>query len=175
MTDVLVERYSEEPLTDAELLRMMKAGAGCLDVHRVQWKRSLLSADARDLICHFSSADLESVRFVVKAQGSLPARVLSYTLRDPPGVTDDQLAQANVFASWRFDEPVPLEDLRAPGDAGSVCLHNHRVRFLRMFVANDGRRVIGLLLAPDAESVRHALRDAKQPVERVWAFQQFGP
>ena len=175
MTEVLVERYSEVPLTDTEIARMGEAASGCLDIHRVTWNRSLLSSDRRELICHFLAADLESVRFVIKAQGALHARVWSCTVRDLPGVTNDELARANVFASWSFDQPVALEELRAQGDAGAVCLQSHRVRFLRTFVSSDGRRMIYLCLAPDAESVRLALRDAKWPVERVWAFRQFHP
>jgi len=62
MTDVLVERHMDEPLTDAEFLRMAQAAGGCLDLHRVEWNRSLLAADARHLVCHFTAVDLESVR-----------------------------------------------------------------------------------------------------------------
>ncbi|HKO47550.1 MAG TPA: nickel-binding protein [Polyangiaceae bacterium] len=175
MTEVLVERHSEVPLTTTDIARMGEAGSGCLDIHRVSWNRSLLSADGRELICHFSAADLESVRHVIKSQGPLHGRTFSCTWRDPPGVTNDELAHANVFVSWNFEQPAVLEELRAQGDAGAVCLQNHRVRFLRTFVSSDGRRVICLCLAPDAEAVRLALRDAKRPVERVWAFRQFHP
>jgi len=35
--------------------------------------------------------------------------------------------------------------------------------------------MISLYQAPDAESVRLALQDARMPVERVWAFRQFRP
>ena len=173
MTEVLVERYAEEPLTDSEFARMAAAGRGCLDLHRVHWYRTLLSADARELVCHFSAADLESVRMVLRAQGSLRAEVWSCAVRDAPGITNQELSQANVFASWRFDEPVALEELESIDASASVCLQNHRVRFLRTFVAADRRRVVCLCRAADAESVRLALRDASRPVERVWAFDQF--
>jgi hypothetical protein len=175
MTEVLVERHSPEPLSEWELAAMSEAGIDCLDLHRVQWHRSLLSADGHELICHFTGADLESVRMVLKAQGSLRAEVWPCTWRGAPGLTNEDLGQANVFASWRFDEPAPLEELESIDASAAVCLQNHRVRFLGTFIANDRRRVICLCLAADAESVRLALRDAKRPVERIFPFSQFHP
>jgi len=175
MTDVLVERHMDEPLTDAEFLRMAQAAGGCLDLHRVEWNRSLLAADARHLVCHFTAVDLESVRRVVRAQSSGPAEVSACTLRDAPGLDSSALARANVLVSWRFSEPSALENLESMDASAAVCLRNHRVRFLRTFVASDRRRVICLCQAADAESVRLALRDAPRPVERIWAFRQFHP
>ena len=112
---------------------------------------------------------------VLRAQSSLRAEVWSCTLRDAPGLDQEQLARANVFASWRFDDPVALEELDSIDASAAVCLRNHRVRLLRTFIANDRRRVICLCLAADAESVRLALRDAKRPVERIWPLRQFYP
>jgi uncharacterized protein DUF4242 len=175
MTDVLVERHAEEPLSDAEIARMAEAGGACREAHRVRWKGTLLSADARDLICHFAAADLESVRWVVKAQGTLRARIWSCTLRDQPDLTADELAQSNVYVSWQFDEPIAAEELESIEENGAVCLSSHRVRFLRTFVSNDRRRVVCLCRAADAESVRLALREAKPAVERVWPFRHIIP
>ncbi|HEY0463366.1 MAG TPA: nickel-binding protein [Polyangiaceae bacterium] len=175
MTEVLVERHAEQPLSELSMFRMSEAGSGCMDLHRVHWNRSLLSADGRELICHFSAADLESVRLVLKAQGSLRAEVWACSWRDAPGLSAHELAQANVFASWRFNAPIAPEELESIDASAAVCLRNHRVRFLRTFLASDRRRVICLCLAADAESVRLALRDAKPPVERVWAFRHFQP
>jgi len=175
MTEVLVERHAQQPLTDWDLAEMSEAGSGCLDLHRVDWHRTLLSADGHELVCHFSSADLESVRLVLKAQSSLRAEVWPCTRRDAPGISNDQLAEANVFASLRFDEPVPLEALEAIDASSAKCVQNQHVRLLRTFIASDRRRVSCLCLADDAESVRLALLDANQPVERVWAFRQFHP
>jgi hypothetical protein len=175
MTEILVERRAEQPLTDWDLAEMSEAGGGCLDLHRVQWHRTLLSADAQELVCHFSAADLESVRAVVKAQGPLRGQVWACTLRDAPGLTADDLAAANVLVSWNFEQPVALEELESIDASAAVCLRNHRVRFLRTFIASDRLRVSCLCLAADAESVRLALRQANRPVERVWAFRQFHP
>ena len=137
MTNVLVERHMDEPLSELELFRMSEAGQSCLELHRVRWDRSLLSADARELICHFDAADLESVRMVLRAQSSQRAEVWPCTLRDAPGLDQEQLARANVFASWRFNEPIALEELDSIDASAAVCLtqspcaltaHVHRQR-----------------------------------------------
>jgi len=175
MTEVLVERHAERPLNEADLVQMRDDAVNCSNIHRVNRHSTLLSADGRQLLCHFSSPDLESVRLVIKAQRPLPAEVWACRVRDAAGLTAAELAQANVLASWRFTAPVALEEL-APVDASAaVCLHNHRVRLLRTFVANDRRRVLGLFQAADAESVRLALREAEPPASCVWAFRQFLP
>ena len=175
MTEVLVERHAPQPLTAADIAQMIEDAAGCGGIHRVDRHLSLLSTDGRELLCHFSSPDLESVRLALKAQRPMPAEVWACSLRDAPDLTADELAQTNVLASWRFEAPVAFEELESIDASRAVCLRTHRVRFLRTFVASDRRRVICLCQAADAESVRLALRESKQPVERVWAFRQFLP
>jgi hypothetical protein len=175
MTEVLVERHAERPLNDADLAQMREDAEKCSSIHRVKRHSTLLSADGRELICHFSSPDLESVRLAIKSQRPLPAEVWACSVRDAAGLTAGELVQANVLASWRLTAPVALEELAAIDASAAVCLHNHRVRLLRTFVSNDRRRVLGLFQAADAESVRLALREAEPPVECVWAFRQFLP
>ena len=48
------------------------------------------------------------------------------------------------------------------------CLTLHRVRWLRTLVSIDTRRVLCHFRAPDAESVRIALRGSKLGVGAVW-------
>ena len=175
MTEVLVDRRIDQPHTDAEIQQLLDDSADCRDIYRLDRHRSLLSADRRQLICHLSSPDLESVRRALKTQGPLTADVWSCTLRDAPGLTNEELAQANVWASWRFEIPVAIEELESIDPSGSVCLRTHRVRLLRAFISTDRRRVSCLCQAADAESVRLALRESKWPVDRVWAFRQFLP
>jgi hypothetical protein len=175
MTEVLVERHWEAPLTDADMQGMFENAVGCLDIHRVGWNGSLLSADGRELFCHFSAPDAESVRIALHQARSPRGSVWAGTVHDAPGLTDDELARANVLVSRRFEEPVALRDIQALEDAGAGCLETHRVRFVRTFFSTDRRRMICLYHAPDAESVRIAQRAANMPVERIWTFRQFRP
>lgn len=174
MTDVLVERHWDEPLSDADVQRVFASAGDCLGIHRVDWHGSRLSADGRELFCHFSARDAESVRIALQQSGSQRGQVWAGTVHDEPGITDDELTRANVLASRRFEEPVVLEEVQSAEHAGASCLAAHRVQRVRTYLSADRRRMISLYRAPDAESVRLALQAASIPVERVWAYRQFG-
>jgi len=173
MTEVLVERRPDAPLTIAEASAIIQGGDDCRGIHGLTWHRSLLSNDGQQMICHLTSPDLESVRIALRsAPVQMDVDIWACTVTDAPGLTLHELAQANVLASFRADSFTP-EQLTALDDSGAVCVRNHRVRVLRTFIASDRRRAICLCLAADAESVRLALRELLLPVERVSAFRQF--
>jgi hypothetical protein len=175
MNNVMVERRLELPLTDADIRSLFDASGGCLARHRCDWCGSLLSADGRDLFCHFRAPDAESVRIALQQSGTPRGSVWSGTIHDAPGMPEAALLQANVMVTRRFAAATRLADIQAIEDAGSGCLDNHRVRFVRTYFSSDRMRMICLYCAPDAESVRIAQREAKMPVERVWSFRQLRP
>ena len=175
MTEVIVERNWEQPRTDAELLEMVENSAGCLARHRSDWHGSLLSADRRDLVCHFSGPDAESVRIALRQAGSADFRAWAATIHDAPGFSGADLDSANVLVARSFMEPADFDAIQALEDAGKGCLDVHRVRFVRTYFSRDRKRMICLYEAPDAESVRMAQREAQMPVERVWPFQRLTP
>ena len=175
MTEVIVERDWDRPRTDAELLEMVETSAGCLARHRSNWIGSVLSADRRDLVCHFSGPDAESVRIALRQAGSTKLWAWAATIHDAPGFSDADLARANVLVARSFAEPADFNAIQALEDAGKGCLDVHRVRFIRTYFSCDQKRMICLYEAPDAESVRIAQREASMPVERIWSFQRFTP
>ena len=175
MTDVFVERRWDDPRTEADLQRMIEDAAGCLETHRCVWRGSLLSADARDLVCHYTAPDAESVRLALRDARAVPGKVWAGTVHDAPHFTDSDLDKANVLVARRFEEPADFDTIQAREDAGSGCLELHRVRFVRTLFSRDRKRMICLYEAPDAESVRLAQREAEMPVERVWPCRRFTP
>jgi len=175
MNDILVERHWDQALSDADMLAMLGSAADCLGIHRVDWHASRLSADGHELFCHFSAADAESVRIALNKAGSPRGQVWAGTVHDAPGMTDDELARANVLVSRRFEERMAFEEIQAAEHAGASCLLTHRVQRVRTYLSADRRRMISLYQAPDAESVRLALQAANVRVDRVWAFRRFGP
>jgi hypothetical protein len=175
MTDIIVERHWEPPITPAQIEDMARSGGGCLAAHRCDWRGSLLSADGRELICHFTAPDAESVRLALHDAGSPRGSVWPATVHDAPDTTAATFAEASVLVSRRFDEPVVLADIQAIEDSGAGCLETHRVRFLRSYFSIDHKRMICLYRAPDAESVRIAQREAGMPVERVRAVRPVRP
>jgi len=73
-----------------------------------------------------------------------------------------------VLVERRFSRPTRFEDIQALEDEGAWCLKAHGVRFLRTFFSRDGKRMLCLYEAPDAEAVRLAETQAKVPFDNVW-------
>ncbi len=173
MPELFLERDFDPPLLAAAVRAVSRSlqEQGCLDLHRVEWAGSLLSADGRKMVCRFRAADAESVRIVLRTVGVADmSRLWPGTRHDRPGLTEAESAAANVLVRRRFEQPVTLEEIQAREDAGAWCLEARRVKFIRTFFSTDCRRMICLYQAPDAESVRQAQRQAGMPVEDVWAF-----
>lgn len=175
MIDVLVERYFEEPLAAERVMTLTLGAQGCFDLHRIDWQGSLLAKDGHRLLCHFRAPDAESARTGLRQAGADVTTLWSGTVHDAPGLDPASLASANVLVERSFAEPVTVEAIQALEDAGAACLQNHRVRFVRTFCSLDGKRMICLYRAPDAESVRLAQHQAGMPLDRVWAFRRIHP
>ena len=170
MVDVFVERTFDPPLTSETLEQMFEGSRGCLGLYRIDHVRSLLSPDMSRLVCQFSGPDAESVRAALRKAGADVSRLWPGTTHDAPGVTTDDIAQANVLVQRHFDAPVALGDIQAIEDEGAWCLEARNVQFVRTYFSSDRTRMVCLYRAPDAESVRAAQRQAKMPLDDVWAF-----
>lgn len=170
MTDVFVRRTFDPPLTDESFDALARDGAGCLDLHRVRWRQSLLSCDGRRLFCWFSAPDAESTRLALRQAGSRDAVPWPGTVHDSPAPDAPPAHAANVVVERSFEEPVTLEEIQALEDAGAGCLAARHVEFVRTFFSRDRRRMVCLYRAPDAEAVREAQRKAGMPVDAVWSF-----
>jgi hypothetical protein len=170
MTQIILERCFTPSLSAEGFWEMALGSADCLSLYRVQWQESLLAADGSCLLCRFESPDTESVRMVARKAGTQIRAVWAGTVHDT-GRTE----QPDVVVERRFGQPVTLESVQAVEDAAASCLAAHRVTFLRTFFSLDRLRMICLYLAPDAESVRIAQRQAGMPAERVWACRRLSP
>jgi hypothetical protein len=173
MNDVFIERRLPEPLTGDGLQAIVGRFDGCREVHRVTWRGSLLSSAADELFCHFQAPDAESVRIATR-EGP-PGRLWPCQVQDAAGVGPEDLERVTAIVVHAFDEPAGFgaRQLREVIDLG--CFQLHRVRLLRSYLATDGRRMVALYQAPDAESVRLAQRRAGLPADRVLAVRRFSP
>src|SRR3954468_4013662 len=127
MTAVLVEHHWESPLTDADMNAIIACTASCFGLHRVDRNLSLLSADGREVFCHFTAPDAESVRIALRQACVPPGHAWSGTVHDAPGLTDERFAQANILVSRKVDAPVALEEIHALDDFGVNRFLTHRV------------------------------------------------
>jgi hypothetical protein len=168
MVHVILERQFDPALALEVFHEMSLESTGCMPLYRVDWQESLLAEDGNRLVCRFEAPDIESVRMTAKDKLAVGRTSWSGTVHDT-----GREGVANVIVERRFEDPVTVESLQAIEDAAAWCLQQYKVTFLRTFFSADKRRMLCLYKAPDAESVRLAQREAKMPVERVWACRAF--
>lgn len=75
---------------------------------------------------------------------------------------------ARIIAEQSFDPPMSAEDQEAFARRLDACLEVRNGAWRRSAIAADRRRMICEFEAPDAESVREAMRSARVPFDRVW-------
>jgi len=170
MTDVLVERYFDPPLTEADVFAMASEAKGCFGLHRVGWRCSFLATGGRQMLCWFNAADAESARIALHQTGARIERLWSGTVHEGPGD-----GEPNVIVERQFVQPTQLQQIQDIEDAGAWCLESRGVKFVRTFFSVDRKRMICLYQAPDADSVRQAQRQAGVPCDAVWAFDVIFP
>ena len=175
MTDVLVERRWQPPLTDADALVMAQLAEDCLGIYRVDWCGSLLSSDGAQMFCHFRAPDAESVRIALRQPGASPGNAWSCTVEDAPRAGLSDLARVNVVTTHRFDEAVDVATIQALARSAASHLDGRHGCLVRTYVSNHGRRMICLYQSADIEPVRNAEHQAGVAPDRVWAVRRFAP
>lgn len=167
---VVVERAFDEAKLFDELQRAEDAVAWCLEQHEVKFTRSYLSLDGRSMVCLYDAPDAEAVR-ETQRRGGLPF-TRAWTATELTGTGHAYAAPpgfSTVVVERELPAGVTLEQIRALVASPDACFHLHRATLLASHVARDARRMVCVYSAPDAESVRRANVQARQPVSRAWA------
>jgi hypothetical protein len=81
---------------------------------------------------------------------------------------------ARVIMEQTFESPLSDEESARYAARLDPCLEVRNGAWVRSYYAKDRRRCICEFEAPDAESVRTALRLADVPFDRVWSADAFG-
>jgi len=170
METIVMQRRFDPPMDVAGFHGLVADAVGCLGTYRVTWLESFLAQDGSALVCCFRAPDTEAIRNVARGDSAIDRQVWRGDCAD-----SGRDGLASVLVERRFDTAVALADLQAIEDAAADCLQRHRVTFLRTYHAADGRTLLCLYRAPDAESVRLAQRQAGMPLERAWACHHFTP
>ncbi|HEU5293806.1 MAG TPA: DUF4242 domain-containing protein [Burkholderiaceae bacterium] len=59
---IVVERTFDAPHTEADMAAVKSRMRPCREAYGVSWKRTVVSADRRRVICEFEAPDAETVR-----------------------------------------------------------------------------------------------------------------
>ena len=170
MVEVLVERSFAEPAEFAALQALEDCGARCLQEHRVRFLRTWFSHDRLRMICVYEAPDAESVRLAQRQAGMPFDRAWCAHRTAPPAGSPGPPpgAREHVVLERTFAEPMTPAVMAALLEKGVACLPRHRVHYVGGHLSADGRRMICVFKAPDAESVRIANRTAGFPFDRAW-------
>jgi hypothetical protein len=95
---VVVERSFDEPFDIDELVAMRSKAAWCLDLYRVRYLRSFLSADCKRMLCLYDAPDAEAVRQVCRQLGAPYDRIWAATEYVRPPGSDRHVAVARSEA-----------------------------------------------------------------------------
>ncbi len=80
-----------------------------------------------------------------------------------------------LIVETTYDPPLTDETRRRDQERLDPCLALRGVEWVRSYEAADRRRKVCLFRAPDAESLREALRGAGLAYDRVWIAEQREP
>jgi hypothetical protein len=75
---------------------------------------------------------------------------------------------AEIFLERSYDTPVCASDVLAMAKKAGGCYDLHRIEWQGSLLAPGGRKLLCRFRAPDAESVRIALRDLRAGFGRLW-------
>jgi hypothetical protein len=180
MTDCIVlERVLDPPIALDDLTAMEAQATWCMQQYRVQHQSSLLSADGRQMMCAFAAPDTEAVRSVLRQldvapRGLWPATVLgpeTLPVLAPLATTGTEV----TVVARHFEDPIEIEALDDRVRQGAWCFEQHRVRWLRSWLAHDRQTMLCAYTAPDAESVRVVQRQVELPFSSVRSAGVFVP
>ena len=175
MTQLILERVFEPPITIADVHAAARAGGWCLNMYRVGWNGSFLSAGGRQLVCSLTAPDAESARRAFRTAGADTRRLWAASVHEARAHEVPTVVTPNVLVERSFTSPALFEKVHALEEAKGWCLEQHRVRWVRSYLSSDGRRMLCLYQAPDAESVRLAQHEAGLAFDTLWPFAQTGP
>jgi len=75
---------------------------------------------------------------------------------------------AHIIVETNFDRPISDAELMDVGNKLKPCVEERHGKRLRSYLSSDRRRMICHYDAPDAETVREAIRSAGLPQGEVW-------
>ena len=78
-----------------------------------------------------------------------------------------------VIMEQTFETPISDEHLSRIAKRMDECLEIRNGAWARSYLSRDRKRMVCEFLAPDAESVREALRSGDVPFDRVWSSEVF--
>jgi hypothetical protein len=75
----------------------------------------------------------------------------------------------DILLERQWPEAISVDAILAMSAAGEGCMRLHRITWHGSLLSSDGKELLCHFRAPDAESLRIAMRQAGEPPGRAWA------
>ena len=171
MTEIIVERHFDTPLSFDDIKDILKFSSGCFDDWQITWQDSYQSADGKIMFCRFSAPDVESVRMALRQTGTeCSAKIYPITQH----ISENDL-DINVIVKRELAAPTAFEKLQDQEESNISCLDMHNVTFIKTYFSLDQKYMLCMYNAPDVESVRISQRQAEMPVSKVYSCKELLP
>jgi cyclohexanone monooxygenase len=159
---------------DQDGLRRLARHA-CLDLHRVQWIRAFLAEDGTRMFCWYRALDAESVRLVLRQQGSTGAVVWPAELG---GATDDgplESAREALALEFEIEPAVNGEAMASTMNAVLAALKAGGNGICRAFAARKGTRLVCLVSTSEPKAVNARVESSATQPTRLWRCLEIDP
>jgi len=162
------------PRLDRDGLRRL-ARLACLDLYRVEWRRSYLATDGSRMLCWYRAPDAEAIRLILRQQGTAGATVWP---ADVSGTTDSEPLDGGrncVAVEFAFETPLGTEELAATRSSVVVALEAAGLSSDRAFASRSGTRLVFLVDDVDEATVSRCLRAVGLAPDAVWRCTELDP
>jgi hypothetical protein len=167
---VVVEQRLAEPVAPQGAHALLERCALSFPGIGARHVLSYLSVDGRRLICLFEAPDRGRLEALL-AEIGVPFERLweARWIPSPEPAAPFEGAGATVVVERVAAAPLDEAALAGLEARARWCLDLHRVRHLGSYLALDGRAMLCVYAAPDAEAVRRVGREAGITSGRAWA------
>jgi cyclohexanone monooxygenase len=162
------------PPLDRDGVRRM-ARLACLELHRVQWLRAYLAMDGARMLCWYRAPDAESVRLVLRQQGTAGAVVWPADVSDASNAEPDEGGRDRIAVELGFDTPPGRDGLASMEASVVAALEAAHYTLSRVFASKCGTRLFLLVEGQDPESVAGCVRSPSITPTDVWQCVELNP
>ena len=175
MRDYFTVSSLTPPLGQDDVRRL--ALLSCLELHRVSWHRAYLASDGTRLFSWYRAPDGESLRLVLRQQGSPEGDIWFSNVdeeigRDPDDVIDKP---GQVVIEFEFDTPLDPEGITSKTKSVSSLLRKLGCFTTRIFTPRGGTRLVYIVNAAHQDPIADRLHAEGHTPSAVWLCAEFDP
>lgn len=144
------------------------ARLACLELHRVQWLRGYLATDGARMLCWYRAPDAESVRLVLRQQGTAGAVVWPAEASDAADAAPNEGGRDCIAVEFGFDTAPGRDDPESVQASVVAALEAAHHTVSRVFASRCGARLLLVVEGRDPESVARCLRSTSITPIDMW-------